>query len=358
MKKTVLIRVDANSKIAMGHLRRCHTIAKELKQYGIKVIMLFSDNESLNNLRIIDTERIIDDTIVLNVNYQDLMKEISKLNQIVSDTKANLLLVDSYYITKEYMASLSEIKCFDGHTLLIASLDGLLKQKYKCDILINTDLGREDSKEIDILAHRRLLGTHYSILREQFADCKYIVKKRCKDVFLSTGGTDPYNIRYRLLSRLLVDFKDIGLTFHVVSGVVNNAPELLELEKREKVHLYSNVDNVANIMKKCDIAISAGGTTLYELCAVGIPSISFSLADNQLEQVMLFEEKDLIVYAGDVRGEFFDDTYERIENNMTRLISDYNYRNELSLKIRNVVDSKGAFKIAQCINDSIEERFA
>ena len=71
MDKTVLIRVDANKEIAMGHLRRCHTIANEMKKKGIRVVMLLSDSESLSLLKGIDSEGIVDNAIVLEVKYKD-----------------------------------------------------------------------------------------------------------------------------------------------------------------------------------------------------------------------------------------------------------------------------------------------
>lgn len=358
MNKAVLIRVDANKKIAMGHLRRCHTIAKELKKYGIKVIMLFSDSESLDLLKKIDSEGIVDSTIVLGVDYKDLLQETGRLQSIVNETGANLILIDSYYINEEYVKCVSNLKSEDSKKILTASLDGLLRLKYSCDIVINTDLGSELSKDIQINAKHKLLGTEYAILREQFSNVNYKIRNKCSNVFISTGGTDPYDTRYKLLKTFLCDSKKKELTYHVVSGAADNSQELLEIAQNGNVKLYSNISNVADIMAECDLAISAGGTTLYELCAVGIPGISFSLADNQLEQVKAFDKRGLITYAGDVRGELEDDTYRAISEYMDRFLNNFEYRKSISEKMKTLVDANGAKKIAKCIDDCIKERFA
>lgn len=56
-------------------------------------------------------------------------------------------------------------------------------------------------------------------------------------------------------------------------------------------------------MQKCDIAISAAGSTLYELCATGIPAITYTLADNQLIAAEQFDKQGIMLSAGDCRDD-------------------------------------------------------
>ena len=65
--------------------------------------------------------------------------------------------------------------------------------------------------------------------------------------------------------------------------------------------LHENVTDMAALMASCDLAISAAGTTLYELCAVGIPAVSYSFADNQLPSSLAFANVGAVPYAGDLR---------------------------------------------------------
>ena len=73
-------------------------------------------------------------------------------------------------------------------------------------------------------------------------------------------------------------------------------------------------------MKKADIAISAGGTTLYELCACGTPTISYSFADNQLDNVEQFQKDELIDYAGDVRK---TNIFENVKKRLNQYTQNY-----------------------------------
>lgn len=99
-------------------------------------------------------------------------------------------------------------------------------------------------------------------------------------------------------------------------------------------------------MKTADIAVSAGGTTLYELCACGTPAISYSFVDNQLDNVKQFQEDGLIDYAGDVR-------YDRVIENILRYLeiysADITLRRQRSVKMQKLIDGNGASRITDAL---------
>ena len=100
-------------------------------------------------------------------------------------------------------------------------------------------------------------------------------------------------------------------------------------------------------MRLADIVVSAGGTTLYELCACGTPTISYAFADNQLNNVEKFDEDGIIRYAGDAR-------YTDIVPAVKKLLTKYDsreYRQELSTRMQDVVDGKGAERIVRALID-------
>lgn len=75
------------------------------------------------------------------------------------------------------------------------------------------------------------------------------------------------------------------------------AQELPVLEKKLKEH------GVTRLIVDSYLAVSAGGTTLYELCACKVPTISFSFADNQEGFTEEMGEQGILFYAGDARKE-------------------------------------------------------
>lgn len=116
-----------------------------------------------------------------------------------------------------------------------------------------------------------------------------------------------------------------------------NLPHLLEIEKAySNVFIHQNVLNMAEIMTMCDIAVSACGSTMYELCACGLPIITYSVADNQLQGVKKFEESGIAVNCGNFRNNI-DEVILKIIMEIWRFIQCNNLREKYSKRAYNLV---------------------
>lgn len=106
--------------------------------------------------------------------------------------------------------------------------------------------------------------------------------KKLKNVFISFGGADPQNYSDRLLNIISSDeYKDYKFTV-VLGRAKNNVQELLEYNKFNNIDVMYDVNNMPELMSKCDIGITSRGRTGYELAILGIPSIS--MAQNKREE--------------------------------------------------------------------------
>ena len=90
-------------------------------------------------------------------------------------------------------------------------------------------------------------------------------------------------------------------------------------------------------MEESDMLVTAGGTTLYELSAVGVPGVCFCVADNQKYNVKGFSDENLLLYAGDIRE---DDFYEKLENSLEILIEDFELRERMSKELQRKTDGQ------------------
>lgn len=341
----VLIRCDANTVIASGHMMRCLTIAEEFRNLHTEVIFVVSDCESeayLHTLSKLSGISHVYPVVNLKSSYRNPDSELTSFTDLIHKTHANLILIDSYFVTAPYLSQLSGI-------CQTAYIDDLYSFDYPVHTVINYDLHPKQTHYS--FAKQLLLGASYAPLRPQFKEASYVLRNKPHDIFISTGGTDPYEISYHLLNLIFKENSDnLGkLTFHVLTRSLDSCPDELSTFSRQhdNVILYENVTDMANLMCNCDIAITAGGTTLYELCAVSVPTICYAMADNQITPALDFEKKGCCIYSGDCRENpaFF----KNLRNDLFSLCENKAKREFLSHNMSKLMDGKGASRIAAAL---------
>lgn len=289
------IRTDANGTIAMGHLMRCMSIAKQLKKMGQDVLFIISENYAETFILENGFE-----CVCLHNRYDEKEKETDTLIGWIRHYQVKKLIVDSYEVTFEYLAALHK------WTYLVY-LDDLNRFVYPVDMLVNYSLGADRSlygdRNYDEKKVKMLLGTGYVPLREVFSQKAIAIKPCAESVFITTGGTDEFDMINGIIRRMnqsaCRDMKK-----YVVAGKFYRYRELLTKLQQvdETVEAYVDIPDIWRIMRKADLAVSAGGTTLAELCSCGLPTICFTMADNQLAGAGAFAQAGLMYYAGDVRS--------------------------------------------------------
>ncbi len=333
------IRVDGNSKIGTGHVMRCLAVADALAKCGQEVCFVLADDYAVKLLRNRGFSYHI-----LGSDYACLEGELSLLCRWLQEQKPQFLLMDSYFVTEDYMEKVSAL-------VKTAYIDDVNAFSYPVDILINYNIygdmlpynEKETKKDTAFL-----LGTSYVPLREEFCGVDYRVRKEAQNVLITTGGSDLYNLAGQLAECALLNPKTAGLQYHIVSGIFNqNYPALQQLARENSnIILHQNVSNMAELMQTCDVAMTAGGSTMYELCAVGVPMISFSFVDNQEQQIQTFVDKELVCYGGNYLLKKERMLTEAIDC-LAVLTASFEQRQHYSLKEKEVVDGQGAARIAR-----------
>lgn len=338
------IRVDGNSIIGTGHQMRCMALAREFKRF-MDVVFVSADEENSSILK----ENGYD-VRVLGSQWNCMDEELPQLCVLVEKENPCFVFVDSYQVTKTYLQELKKI-------VPVVYMDDLHEFVYPCDVLVNYSVYSkkinyiEEYKDTDT---RLLLGCKYAPLREEFSRMpnKEILTD-IRNVLVLTGGTDEYRFALNFVKKIAIDNEYESVDFHVVCGRYNkDIVELQELEKQNlNIHVYKNIQGLSNHMLEADIAISAGGTTLYELCACGTPTIAYVLADNQIENVKTFAENDYIISVGDIRKGFPKDNIKRA----LKKASEVDYRIMMEKKMRMLVDGQGTGYLTKEIIRSVCE---
>ena len=330
----ILIRADANEKTGSGHVMRCLSVASAFKAKGETVRFVTADTKSyvLISSNGFDCE-------VLDTDFSDMEGEINKLTSIVSLYNPSLLIIDSYFVTECYFAEL-------GKLVKTAYIDDLNEKVWDVDFLINYNVfaSEYDYSGYENTKTKLLLTPEFAPLRDEFRNqAPHENKDNVTDILVSAGGSDPARISERIISEICPLLPDIR--FHFIIGALN--PRIDEIKKMEKgnVVLHVNEQHIADLMRECDIAVSASGSTLYELCACGVPTIVYTLADNQIPAAKLFDKLGIMLNSGDCR---FDEKFiSNLKSCIRKLISDTDTRTKMSYNMQHLVDGQGAERLAE-----------
>lgn len=348
----IFIRTDANEKIATGHVMRCLTIADEILDLGGKVCFIVSDKQSLSLIQDRGYKYIVTNSEWNNVNLQ---KEYEILKQHIKNT--DLLLTDSYYIDNKYL------NCMRGLRCKIATFDDMFEEKKEADIVINYnifykkfDYKNRYKKSNSIL----LLGEKYVPLRKQFKLVHPLFNVRdinYPKVLIMCGGGDSQNFIYNCLDYIYTSSIELfnRIDWKVVVG--NYYPHMEQLgeisSKGENIAILKNVKNMAELMRNCDICITAASTVLYECCAMLLPTLFAVVAEDQKYDAEAFSKDDTMIYCGD-----FLKREKNVKINLVKelefLIMNRQILQNMKNKMKRLIDVDGAKRIASVLNDSVK----
>lgn len=330
-------RVDANEYIATGHLMRCMAIAEACKKQGEKCLFFLAEKK--------ETKRLQEHNLpyrILNTQWNDLEAEVSVLKKLLVEEQITRLVVDSYQATPDYLSQLNAC-------VPILYIDDIGEEFYDISAVLHYSVWPGDysyEKKYALTDVNVLLGMKYVPLRDEFLK-NNTERKRENSILITTGGTDPFDVTGQLLEKLIKNNKFKDYLFHVIVGSMNQNEEALKSIASEdaRVLLHKDVKNMADYMKTCSFAVSAGGMTLYELCACGIPTVCFSFADNQEEFVNKSEQQRIMISAGDVRKDA--KCIQKICEGLILYLENPDIKVKYTERMKKLVDGQGANRIAR-----------
>lgn len=329
------MRTDMNDVIATGHVMRCLSIADAVTELGGSVSFILADEQAVDLIH----ERG-HQTIELHSKWDDMDAELELMISIVERYEIKSLLIDSYNVTEKYLRALS-------NKVKIILIDDLNMFVYPVHTLICYAVYWKKFKYSETYRKTELLlGMQYAPLKKIFRDCGRKKVRLCVEkLLILSGGTDSFHILESLLKRIECEkYREINV---ICGRYYENYDKFCsQYQSCVQIRFHRAVNDVEVYMKDADIAISAGGITLYELCACGTPTISYSFADNQLNNVLCFHEEKLIDYAGDVR---YMDIFDKINDILDMYFNDPVLRQNRSVRMQELVDGKGAERIAEAI---------
>ena len=324
---------------------RCLSIAKKAKEFGLDCIFLTADNSYYN--------KILDAGIrctVLNTDFRQLEDEIPQILEQVEIENPDLVIVDSYYVTERYL------KILKGE-VIVAYLDDVASFAYPVDMLINYNIyGPKIDysglySKANIPLPEMLLGPRFAPLREEFQNVPLKeTSEYVRNIFVSVGGSDLECIMMKMIE-YLIEHSELteDKKYHFLVGDFEpDKDKIFDIALKYKwIIPHCEVKEMAELMLSCDIAISAAGSTLYELCSCGIPTITYVLEDNQVLGADAFQGKHLMKLAGDYR--YATEWMYKLFQEMKELCDSMELREKMSRRMKKLIDGRGAENIVRAV---------
>lgn len=288
----VVCRADASHHVGVGHVMRLLTLANALRAKGGDAKFLMRAHPG-HLAEFVESQGF--ETELLNLNNgsplgDSIEADAEATAEVVRKFKADWVIVDHYATDAKWE---NRMPC---HVL---ALEDMANRSHKCEILLNQNLGADigDFSELVPESINFLFGTRYALLRPEFSDLRSKALKRrngkdIRELLITMGGTDQPNATGAILDKL----SEFALpnNLHVNIAMGPTAPHLEKvIEITNSLDISTKVwpgnANLAELMVTADIAIGAAGSTAWERCALGLPTITVVLAENQRESALALE---------------------------------------------------------------------
>jgi UDP-2,4-diacetamido-2,4,6-trideoxy-beta-L-altropyranose hydrolase len=321
------ILTEGGKLSGLGHITRYTSFYDALYERGHYVEFLIHGDRSINALlakrkfKLLDWHRDIRFLKTYLLNFE-------------------IVILDSFQVVQD------DIDLLCDQNFVFVSIDDYLRNKYHDTIVIDWTIDVEKS-DVHIKNNNNsnilLLGLDNIVLRKPFWNSPERSFSKLKNVLVSLGGSDIRRLTLPLVIHLSNLFSDIQ--FHVIIGTYSELHDITKKQNNSNIKIYESIDSyeMKMLMDRCDIAISGGGQTLYELASVGIPTIAIKIIENQKEDIDGWKLKGLIYKVIDWNDiEIMKKISEAVNNLRSEDIRKSIYNN-----VKNLVKGDNVFRIIE-----------
>lgn len=243
-----------------------------------------------------------------------------------------------------------------GRPVLV--IDDLADRPLGADIVLDSGPGRKAADYLGLTAEttRLLLGPTYAPVRPEFAALREPALawrgEPVQRVLVSMGLTDVGGVTARIVDLLRPRIQDIGLDV-VLGGQSPSLPGLAKIARRDpRLTLHVDTPHMARLTAEADIGVGAAGSTTWERCVLGLPTLMVVLADNQRAAAQAMADREAALVA-DLAAPDFEAVFDRA---LMRLLRDAGVRRHLAANSAAVCDGLGAGRVAEAFLNLIGAR--
>ena len=342
----MVFRCDSGVAIGTGHVMRCLALAQAWQDAGGAAVFATATITPAIEQRLgkagFGTEPV--------GHMVGSAADARAIAELAARHSALWVVVDGYQFGAEYQR---QLKSWGLHVLVIDDLGSI--GQYWADVVLDQNA----SAGLGAYTQRQpytklLLGLQYCLLRREFVRWRQWSRRivpESRHVLVTMGGSDPGNLSSRVLDALEA-LRGRSFEFVIVGGGSN--PSWQELEQRVRamessVRLVRDADDMPELMAWADIAIIAGGGTLWELLFMQCAVISY--ARNDLHETILAQ----LAQTGAVHdaGRIEEFSIEALKAAIVALAADPVRRQRVAELGRRLVPGFGAEKVCQAMTSEV-----
>jgi UDP-2,4-diacetamido-2,4,6-trideoxy-beta-L-altropyranose hydrolase len=336
----ILFLADAGPAVGGGHVMRCLTLAQALRRAGAEcafaatpavagVLDVFA-GAGIARLRLAEAEPAL---------------LVAGAAEAAVSWRADVVVVDHYRVDAAMEQALGK-----GRHLM--AMDDL-RRRHACDLLLDSNLDRAAS---DYPGLEALIGPDFALVRPLFVARREAALARRSEalaprrLLVSLGLTDVGGITGRVMAALGDDLGDLEVDVVLGAAAVSVAAIEALAARDERIRLHVDSQQMAELTAAADLAIGAGGSSTWERCCLGLPTITVVLADNQRAnaEALAGQGASLVLDAGDTplplpTGEVFQ---SRLRETFLRMAEDEGLRTDMTRAAAALCDGQGAERVA------------
>ncbi|MGA0599740.1 UDP-2,4-diacetamido-2,4,6-trideoxy-beta-L-altropyranose hydrolase [Caulobacter sp. KR2-114] len=340
----ILFFADAGPQVGGGHVMRCLTLARALGERGAECAFV----ESRAAAGVLRRFGWPAGPVLAMSNTEDLPGLVRWGQDFAASFQPDVVVVDHYRAGAAEETALS-----GGGARRVVVIDDLADRPHACALLLDPGFGRrrEDYAGLVAAGCEVLTGPDFALVRPAFAAARpRSLSRRARHepparALVALGLTDVGGVTLRVVEALAPVLGEVRLDVVLGSG----APSLEALNalagQDRRIRLHVDSTDMAALTATADLAIGAGGSSVWERATVGLPTATVVLAENQAPMAQALAAAGLTL-ALDARAPGFE---AALVAAWSRLTGEPDLRWSLTTRSSELCDGRGAERAAVAI---------
>ncbi len=338
MRASLVLRADGGPRIGAGHVMRCLALAQAWQDTGGQAVFVMAEPTPTLEARVQAEGMQVIRISATPGSHDDACQTV----RLARHLDASWVVVDSYQ-----WDTVSQRIVKDAGLRLLVMDDMGQVGRYEADLILNQNLHAHEG----LYANRPstcelLLGGEYVLLRREFLqwqEWRREIPSVGRNLLIMLGGSDPENLTLRLIEAFhTMEIEKIQVVV-VIGGMNPYYSQLQEVIRscRVPIRLEREVTRMAELMAWADVAISSGGTTVWECAFMGLPTIVGVIAEVEDYLVSGLRRHGLFLHL----GWFRETPVEQLMNLLTVLTNDQLQRQHMSELGRRLINGQGCQRV-------------